>query len=134
MNVVVNRDQLEKQLLQAKFHQFLGLELLEVTEEHLKLKLPLNELFVTEGDYIHGGILATIIDIAGYFEVQKQFPQPAPTVHLTIDYLRAAKREDLYVTAKTIKLGRSVSVVDVTVTNEVNKMIAIGRGLFNTKQ
>lgn len=134
MAVLVDRQQLENQLLQSDFHQFLGLELLEVTDEHLKLKLPLKELFVTEGNYIHGGILATIIDIAGYFEVQKQFPKPAPTVNLTIDYLRAARREDLYVTAKTVKLGRSVSVVDVTVTNEENKIIAIGRGLFNTKQ
>lgn len=134
MGIIANYEQLEKSLLESNFHQFLGIQLVELTEDHLIIKLPLNELFVTEGGYIHGGILATIIDIAGYFEVQKQFPHPNPTVNLRIDYLRPAKNEDLYVTAKTIKLGRSVSVVDVKVTNEQQTIIAIGRGLFNTKQ
>ncbi len=83
---------------------------------------------------MHGGMIAAIIDIKACFEVQKHVSTPAPAIHLTIDCLRAARKKDLYIAAKTIKLDRTVRAIDVTVANEQQSVIAAGRGRFNIKQ
>lgn len=136
MKRVITITEIEELLTDSPYHQFLGIQLKEITNESLTIKLPFKETFITGNDdgYIHGGLLATIIDIAGYFAIFQFLNQPVPTIDLRIDYLRAARREDLFAEATVVKLGRSVSVADIVVTNADSKKIAVGRGLYSTIQ
>ncbi|WP_145133789.1 PaaI family thioesterase [Paenibacillus sp. Y412MC10] len=135
MAAVLTREAIEPILTGTKFHQFLGIQLEEVNEQSVTIRLPYNELFYTSADgYIHGGILATVIDIAGYFAVFSQLNQPVPTVDLKIDYLRPGRAGDLLFTASVVKLGRTVSIADIVAADTTGKAIAIGRGLFSSKQ
>ena len=63
----------------------------------------------------HGGVIATLIDLAGHAAVAVKIGRMAPTIDLRIDYLRPAEGSDLTATAKLIRAGRSVARVDVTV-------------------
>lgn len=131
----LSREAIEPVLTGSKFHQFLGIQLEEIHDQSVTLRLPYNELFYTSADgYIHGGIIATVIDIAGYFAVFSLLNQPVPTVDLKIDYLRPGKAGDLLITATVVKLGRTVSIADIVVADLSGKQIAIGRGLFSSKQ
>ncbi|KKO55476.1 hypothetical protein XI25_00825 [Paenibacillus sp. DMB20] len=126
---------MEPVLTGSKFNQFLGIRLEEIKDRSITIRLPYNELFYTSADgYIHGGILATMIDIAGYFAIFSLLNQPVPTVDLKIDYLRPGRAGDLLATATVVKLGRTVSIADIVVTDLSGKQIAIGRGLFSSKQ
>ncbi|WP_342431232.1 PaaI family thioesterase [Neobacillus sp. FSL H8-0543] len=135
MNQILSNHEVEELLTSSPYHQFLGVHLVESNENSLTICLPFKNTFITgEDGYIHGGIIATIIDIAGYFAIFQRLNQPNPTIDLRVDYLRVARKEDLYAKASVVKIGKSVSVADVVVTNKEGKQIAIGRGLFNTKQ
>ncbi|MEE2760002.1 MAG: hotdog fold thioesterase [Pseudomonadota bacterium] len=65
----MTRKELEERILQAPFHQWLGLRVEEVTEDGIRITMPWREEFVVNRDagYAHGGVLATLIDMAaGY--------------------------------------------------------------------
>ena len=81
---------------------------------------------------IHGGVIASIIDIAAHAAVAVQIERMAPTIDLRIDYLRAARAGDLHISAKTLRVGRAVARVDVEVRGADDIVVAVGRGTFST--
>jgi uncharacterized protein (TIGR00369 family) len=123
------------QLLQLpRYHQFLGLECVAAEEDSVKLRLPFREDFLADeaGTYVHGGVIASLIDVAGDFALITSFGRGLPTVDLRVDYLRPALKEDLIATAIVVKKGRSLSLCDIVVENDAGKKIAVGRALYST--
>jgi uncharacterized protein (TIGR00369 family) len=59
--------------------------------------------------------------------------EPLPTINLNADYLRPAIDTDLISVATIRKAGRTTSVVDVEVSNEEERLIAIGRACYSIK-
>jgi uncharacterized protein (TIGR00369 family) len=80
----------------------------------------------------HGGVLATLIDLAGHAAVAVKIGRTAPTIDLRIDYLRPTDASDLTATAPLIKVGRSIARVDVDISDTRGRKIAIGRGTYST--
>lgn len=80
----------------------------------------------------HGGVIASLIDLAGHAAVAVKIGRTAPTIDLRIDYLRPAAGSDLTATATLIKAGRSVARVDIDITDDQGRQIAIGRGTYST--
>ena len=82
----------------------------------------------------HGGVIATLIDVAGDFAVAiKGNSGGVPTINLAIDYLSSIDEADLLAHARVRRLGRSIAVVDIDVEAPNGKLIAIGRGTYSTK-
>ena len=82
----------------------------------------------------HGGVIATLIDLAGHAAVAVKIGRTAPTIDLRIDYLRPTDNSSLTATAKLITLGRSVARADIEVVDDQGHLIAIGRGSYSSKQ
>ncbi|HVY58592.1 MAG TPA: PaaI family thioesterase [Xanthobacteraceae bacterium] len=80
----------------------------------------------------HGGVIATLIDIAGHAAVAVHIGRMTPTIDLRIDYLRPAGASDLTATARLVRAGRSVARADVEIADADGRLIAIGRGSFST--
>lgn len=80
----------------------------------------------------HGGVIASLIDLAGHAAIAVKIGRTAPTIDLRIDYLRPAAGSDLTATATLIKAGRSVARVDIAITDDRGRQIAIGRGTYST--
>jgi len=85
-------------------------------------------------DFYHGGVLASLIDLAGHAAVAVQIGRMAPTIDLRIDYLKPAGPVDLIITAKVLRLGRFIARADVEVRDPENVLVAAGRGTFSTAQ
>jgi uncharacterized protein (TIGR00369 family) len=83
---------------------------------------------------IHGGVIASLIDIAGHAAISAKLHHGVPTVDLRIDYLRVAAGRELLATAELVKLGRTLGIVDIRVTDDQGRLVAIGRGLFSTRE
>jgi uncharacterized protein (TIGR00369 family) len=82
----------------------------------------------------HGGVIATVIDVAGDFVVAiKCAGSGVPTINLAIDYLRSADAIDLIIHARVRRAGRSIAVVDIDVEEPGGRLIAVGRGTYGTK-
>jgi uncharacterized protein (TIGR00369 family) len=57
-----------------------------------------------------------------------------PTIDLRIDYLRTAPAGDLLATARILAVGRSIGRADVEIRSEDDKVVAVGRGAFSTRE
>ena len=82
----------------------------------------------------HGGPIASLIDTAGCFALVAVSARPAPTINLRVDYLRPAVDCALSAVARIRRRGRTVGVVDVEVTDDSDRLVAVGRGTFGTGQ
>lgn len=81
----------------------------------------------------HGGVIASLIDLAAHATVALRIGRMAPTVDLRIDFLRVAPDVDLKATARVVRAGKTLALADVEVTDCNAQLIAVGRGMFSTK-
>src|SRR3546814_9883259 len=80
---------------------------------------------------MHGGILASLIDLTGFYTVLASGSMSKSTADLRVDYHRAASRQTLLAEGRLIKAGRSLSVADVRIHDEAGTLVASGRGAYN---
>jgi uncharacterized protein (TIGR00369 family) len=80
----------------------------------------------------HGGPIAAFIDIVGDFAVAVKVGGGVPTINLRIDYLRPSTGARLTGIATARRIGRTVGVVDIDVTDTEGRLTAIGRGSYST--
>ena len=126
----------QEALDRSPFQQFLGIK-----AEHLDLETPRVELLLpfqpslarqSGDDQIHGGVLASLIDIAGDYVLAVRLGYFVPTIDLRTDYLRPS-HGSLRAAAKIVRCGRSVGVADVEVFDSDNRAVAVGRCLYGTR-
>lgn len=119
-------------LATSPYQRFLGLQLVRREDGMVEICMPFRNEFLREdgSDWLHGGILSALIDVAGDYAVQSKTGGDVPTVDLRIDYLRPAKRGSLTAIGRTVKVGRRVSVADVEVRDEQGQLVAAGRGVY----
>lgn len=128
-------DRLQHEMELPPFHQVLQPRALDVDPDKGIVVISLgyrDELrrLPTERSY-HGGVIATLIDLAGHAAAAVKIGRMAPTIDLRIDYLRPADGSDLTATARLIKVGRSIVRIDVEITDDQGRQVAIGRGTYS---
>jgi len=121
-------------LRQSPYARLLRLEMIRAAADGVAVRMPFQEDLIAGDDelarYVHGGAIASLIDIAGTFAIIAAVGHDVITVDLRVDYLRPVKSGDLVATARPVRVGRSLAVADVEVTGADGKIAAVGRGLF----
>jgi uncharacterized protein (TIGR00369 family) len=133
----MTRETLEGFLKGSPFQELLGLRLesFDVNAQTLTLRSvfgPQVERATGTGQY-HGGVIASLIDIAGDFALIAVLGYGVPTINFRVDYLRPATHSDLLAVARVRRAGRTVGVVDIDVTDSSGRLIALGRGCYGTQ-
>jgi uncharacterized protein (TIGR00369 family) len=133
---LISREKLEQMLSASPFHQLLGLKVEAVDAAAATLTLravhgPQVERMPGTGQY-HGGVIASLIDVAGDFALVAVLGFGVPTINFRVDYLRPAASTDLLALARVRRAGRSIGVVDIDVTDPAGQLIALGRGCYST--
>lgn len=118
----------------SPFHRLLGLTVTQVRPGEVEVVMPYSDRLLanTTSPYIHGGAIATLIDVAGNFAIIAAIGRDVPTIDLRVDYLRPVRNGALRAVGRAVKVGRRLGVADVEVFDEAGQMVAIGRGLFST--
>lgn len=120
------------------FNRFLGIKVVELSENDVRLTLPFRSEFV--GDPIrpalHGGVISTLADVAGGLAVWSGLAEPrarVATIDLRVDYLRPGRLETLDAVAHVVRKGNRVGVVDVTLVHPAHdeEVVATGKGVYN---
>ena len=136
MSRSTNEQALRDLLAAGRFQQLLGIELVSTDTEtqEIVMRLPFKIDFerLPDTGQIHGGVTSALIDVAGDFALIMLLDRPVPTINLRIDFLRMAANTDLIATARVVRAGRSIGVVDIIVTDQAGKQIAIGRANYST--
>jgi len=133
----MTRAALELLLGDSPFQRVLGLSLesFDLAAQTLTLRAaygPAVERQPGTGQY-HGGVIASLIDIAGDFALIAVLGYGVPTINFRVDYLRPATRTDLFARARIRRAGRTIGVVDIDVTDNQDRLIALGRGCYGTQ-
>lgn len=129
---VIDFETLDRTLQKPPFHQWLGLRLAALDEEGVEIAMPWRPEIVVNTDrgYTHGGILATLIDLAADCAVAAKIGRGIPTVDMRVDYHRVALKGELRAKARLLKLGRTFASAEAFVYNEAGELCASGRGVF----
>ncbi|MEM8590426.1 MAG: PaaI family thioesterase [Pseudomonadota bacterium] len=118
------------------FHEFLNMavEAADPDAGVVVIRLPFAAGFARskKAPQIHGGITAALIDIAGVYAIATVIGRTVPTINMSVDYLRMAEGSDLIARARVIKAGRSIGVADIEVSDDADRLIAVGRGTYST--
>ncbi|MGC5617628.1 PaaI family thioesterase [Georgenia sp. Z1491] len=124
--------EVEAELLRSPFHRWLGLRVTDVTRESVTIEVEAREEFIADVDagYVHGGILATLLDLAADWALVGAIGTGVPTIDFSISYLRAAHPGTLTVTGRAVRPGRQVSHAEAEVRDADGRLLAVGRGSF----
>jgi len=85
-----------------------------------------------ESAYVHGGVLATCVDTAGWEAVVVVQPGSWVATDLRVDFLRLARGEPHRVRAQARKVGRRQAVADVEITpwDRPDRLVSLGRAAY----
>ena len=112
----------------------LGIRARSIELDVAELELPYASHLATLDDVVHGGAIASLIDVAGMAAAwsDDEVPQAlaGATVSLTVDYIAAARGKDLLATATVDRRGRSLSFVAVRVTEPDGRLVAKGSVVY----
>ena len=129
-------EQISSWLAESPFHQVLGLRLesFDPAAQTVAIRCTFQPALDRSGGtgQFHGGVIASLIDIAGDFALIAVLGHGVPTINIRVDYLRPALTGDLTARARVRKTGRTVGVVDIDVEDTQSRLIALGRGCYGT--
>jgi uncharacterized protein (TIGR00369 family) len=113
------RSVVEGFIVGSPYGKHLGIVTESVEDDRVCLRLPYRDAVTTIGDMVHGGAIASLVDVAATAACWAS-PKVDPasrgtTIGFSLNYLNAARGQDLIATAEVIQRGRSISVCDVTI-------------------
>ena len=108
----------------------LGTRLESIGTDEATLVLPYRDELATQDDIVHGGAIAALIDTAGMAACWADDAVPdsltGATVTLNVNYLAAARGEELAAHAVVVRRGRSMVFSEVRVTEPSGRLVATG--------
>lgn len=131
---IPTKEDIQARLTRGPYHQWLGIEVLSVSEGEIELRARWREEWVVNPDkrYTHGGILAALVDLTADWALVSYTGRGVPTIDLRVDYHRAAAPGDLTAKGKVVKFGSQISVAEAQVFDADGKLVASGRGAYST--
>lgn len=122
---------LEREMTEPPFHRWLRPKIIDIRQDGVTICIPFRpELAHSENPgFFHGGILMSAADIAGHAAIAAAQLGKAPTVNLSIEFLRPAPVGELILNATVRKMGQTLSRADIEILAQ-EKLVAIARGTF----
>jgi uncharacterized protein (TIGR00369 family) len=117
-------------LVKSPFAKPLGIAVVAAEPDRVTLRLPLRAELTTVGSIVHGGAIATLIDVAGAAAsasgITGDDAAGGVTSHLTVAYLAPADGRDIEAEAVVAHRTRSRTVSDVAVRDADGTLVAKG--------
>jgi uncharacterized protein (TIGR00369 family) len=92
--------------------------------------MPYNPNFDHALHQVHGGLIATMIDNAGWFTAAPHFDHWVATVEFTTRLHEPVEKETLISTGRIIRLGKRLTSCEMEVKTPKGQLIATGSGTF----
>ncbi|MCX7990845.1 MAG: PaaI family thioesterase [Proteobacteria bacterium] len=117
-----------KDYQKISFVRVLGIQIMEISEDEACGKMKVKKNMKNYMSYLHGGVIASFIDTIAFFP-GKLLPsgRKITTTSLEVKYIRPVTiGEVLTAKAKILHLGKKIGIIEVTVTNPEEKLVAKG--------
>lgn len=118
----------------SKYHQLFQPKVLQIDNDSMTLRLQVSMCDEFERqpgtNQWHGGVLASLVDIAGCYALMLVAKGPMLTLNFSTDFLRLTVSQNLVATATVRRIGRTVGFVDVDVTDDAEATVVTGRACY----
>lgn len=108
----------------------LGVRVDAIDNDRVRLRLPYRDENSNPGRVLHGGVSASLIDIAGALSAWTGFEvgpeMEASTLDLSVNYLAAAIGEEVIANATVLRRGKELTYSEIDVRSASGKRIAAG--------
>ena len=127
-------EKLQELISRGPFNKWLNFTILKAGADGVEIKAGWREEWVVnlERRYTHGGILASIIDVAADYAIAAQLGRPVPTIDIRVDYHKAAMPGDLIAKARVVRMGSQYSTAEASLYDKEGALVASGRGTYFT--
>lgn len=119
----------------SPFDAAIRLAVVELLEDSVVLRLEPPESALGGDEprpFLHGGVLATCVDTAGWYSLEHASPGGWLAIDLRCDFLRLAAPVPHRVVARCLVAGRTLGTADVEISawDEPERLVAVGRARF----
>jgi uncharacterized protein (TIGR00369 family) len=117
-------------LANSPFAKVTGLELADLEPDRATVVMPYDERLTTFGDVVHGGAIATLLDVAAvaaaWSGVTDDGATTGATVSSSVNYTRAARGSDLTAAARVTRRSKGFCFCAVEVQDADERLVAQG--------
>lgn len=109
---------------------FLGIEIVEIGDDFIKAKMPVNEKTKQAHGILHGGANAVLAESLGSLGSLLTLDLEKKTcvgLEINTNHIRAAHDGFVYGTAKPIHLGKTTHLWEIRIHDEQNRLTSISR-------
>jgi uncharacterized protein (TIGR00369 family) len=111
----------------SPFARRTGLEVVDLAADRAELRLAFDEGNVTVGDVVHGGAVATLLDVAvtaaAFCAPEALDATSGATISLTVNYVRAG-RGDLVAVGRVLRRAGGLCFCDAEATDAEGRTVA----------
>lgn len=115
---------------QAPMKHTFGMTLSYDDEGNARMDMPHKVDFRNGIQDTHGGVIATLLDNAGWFTAAMQYDNWVNTSELTVRLHEPANQEDLVAIGHIVRAGRRLCVAGMEVRSASGRLVATGTGTF----
>ena len=94
------------------------------------ITLPYNSLLDHAGDGIHGGVIATVLDNAGWFTCALNHNGFVVTTEISFHLLRPVEKTKIWARGEIIRMGKRQVIAEMRCWDEENNLIAHAIGTY----
>jgi acyl-CoA thioesterase len=113
---------------QDRLAQLLGMEVVEVSPGHSKVRLKISEKLYNAADMVHGGALFSLADYA-FALAANAGEDIGIAISATMHYIHPAKQGFLYAECREVTRNRRMGTYTATVTDEQGQTLSVFQGL-----
>jgi 1,4-dihydroxy-2-naphthoyl-CoA hydrolase len=111
--------------------EYLGIEFTEVTPDYICAKMPVDNRTKQPMGLLHGGASVTLAEsvgsIASWLSLENPEKQAAVGVEINANHLKSAREGYVYAKCTPLKVGRTMHVWDIKITNDAGDLVCVSR-------
>lgn len=112
------------------FNDTLDVEIHEMNDQYLEMRIPLKDEYKNELGAVHGAIIMALADVATGL-LANQLKYTAPTQSSYTNFLRPIlDTEYIYAKSEIIKIGKRTVTVDCKIWSDDTKLAAVNRSEY----
>ncbi|WP_040225746.1 PaaI family thioesterase [Bhargavaea cecembensis] len=111
---------------------FLGFQYERLSDDRVRVTLPVQDLFINSAGVIHGGVISSLADVAmsNLLPADEEGVQQMVTVDLNVSFLRPATGSRLIAEAEVVKEGRTLIHAACRIEDDRGRTVSTARGIF----
>ena len=119
---------LERLIVGSPYGRLLGLRAEAVEPDRVRLRLPFREEVTTIGEMVHGGAIASLVDVAAtaaaWASPRAALGARGSTVGFSLSFLAPGLGKDLVADARVVQRGGTLCVCEVSVADGAGRDVA----------